>query len=190
MLVRNCWTIQNVGVICYASKSKVLAANSPHLLESLNKLQKNLPSTYQLFFWYKLSSTERRDLNERINQNASYQRYTPFIDEANIEPINSLGLRHNGRVIGWIITHRVAPTTVRYTRLFTDPDHNPFRRGMYLLTKSIQLHFDSCSVGEDTFATWEFNPDNTNMMNLVQRRLKPYLSDIKNACIAVKLINQ
>jgi hypothetical protein len=35
-----------------------------------------------------------------------------------MEPVNSLGLRFDGQIVEWIITHRIAPGTTRYTALF------------------------------------------------------------------------
>lgn len=176
------WSIENTGVICYASKAKVLSAPSPHLVDYIDRLTRALPPGYELFPWSQLTPGERAALEARIDTNPLYKKFNPFIEESIFEPINSVGLRHNSEVAGWMVNHRIAPDTIRYTQLFVDPDTQPLSRGLLILAESIRL------LPEECYATFNFEPSNQNMVNMVQRRLKPYISEIRRSYTATKAL--
>jgi len=174
------WSLENTGVICYASKAKVLSAPSPHLVEYIDRLTHTLPHGYEVFLWSKLTASERANLEARIDANPLFKKFNPFIEESIFEPINSIGLRHNSEVVGWMVNHRIAPDTIRYTQLFVDPDTQPLSRGLLILAESIRL------LPEECYATFNFEPSNQKMVNMVQRGLKPYLLDIRRSYTATK----
>ena len=85
------------------------------------------------------------------------------------EPCNSLGLRSDNEVVGWMITHRTRPDTIQYTSLYVEP---AVRRrqpgiGMALLAKSICLQIES-GVPRGIFLV---HMDNPQGLNLTRRHL-------------------
>jgi uncharacterized protein (TIGR03032 family) len=54
---------------------------------------------------------------------------------AGLEPAVSLGLRHNGALVGWLIAHRMDADTVRYSSLYVAPRHRSHARGLALLAE-------------------------------------------------------
>ena len=73
-------------------------------------LDQKLPLGYEIFPWGELTSKERTILEKSL----WYPDILfPFTEEDIIEPINSLGLRYNHQVVGWMITHRISENTIR-----------------------------------------------------------------------------
>jgi hypothetical protein len=85
-----------------------------------------LPSEYELFPWVELRPEERADILTRQRAAEWYpETLSPFPEEERIEPVSSLGLRFHGQVVGWCITHRMKPDTIRFFRLFIRRDLQP-----------------------------------------------------------------
>ncbi|MEA5468230.1 GNAT family N-acetyltransferase [Spirulina sp. 06S082] len=49
LLSREGWTSENTGIICYCSKTKVLNAPSPHLIDYIDRLTQKLPPDYSRY---------------------------------------------------------------------------------------------------------------------------------------------
>jgi GNAT superfamily N-acetyltransferase len=79
---------------------------------------------YEIFSWMDLTSAER----ERIRQSDAATPWiapdlAPWLHDAHgFEPITSVGIRYQGDVVGWLINHKLAEDTVRYTCSFIRPD--------------------------------------------------------------------
>ena len=80
------------------------------------------PDGFEVFPWVDLTPADEEDMRRRQEEEDGwYPEYLkPFQVERLLEPANSVGLRHEGQVVGWMITHRTAPDTVQYTSLFLD----------------------------------------------------------------------
>lgn len=142
-----------------------------------------LPDSFTVFPWSEITAHER----QAILQQGEYPNpLNPFSDESRIEPLNSLGLCHNGEVIGWMITHRVAPNTIRYSSLFVRKKYQKLGRGISLLAASIKLQIDS----EIENGTFSVAADNEPMLSFLNRHLRPYLTGIGSSRIAVKLLQK
>jgi hypothetical protein len=110
----------------------------------------------------------------QIDQGRIHPLLNPFANkEMPMETINSLGLRYQGEVIGWIITHRPNPETIRYSNLYVDPRFYFKGFAISLLIKSMQLHQLTPDVPH---ALFEVNLTETepSWWNFVKRRLIPY----------------
>ncbi|MEH2157172.1 GNAT family N-acetyltransferase [Nostoc sp.] len=179
------WTVPNAtALICYASRVKLEQASQPHLIEYLEKLEKKLPPSYTIFFWRDLTAQEREAIESQIQTDTLVRQSNPFTEESKIEPLNSLGLRYQNKVIGWMITHRTAPDTIRYTQLFVEPDFQPLSRSILMLVKSILIHVEKAT--EATKATWQTDINNAQMVNFIYRRLAPYLDEIRKSFVSTK----
>lgn len=103
-------------------------------------LKLSYPQGYKKFLWKDLSKKQRDDLLYREKQGHFSKSISPFKDENIIELANSIGLEYKDRVIGWMITHRVAPDTVRYSALYVETSHKTKGPIIKLLTDSMFLH--------------------------------------------------
>lgn len=124
----------------------------------------------EVFPWTELTPEEAQAL-----RSASWypEDLGPFPDEP-VEPLNSLGLRVKGAVVGWMLNHRLDHETIRYTRLFVHPDHRIKARGMILVARSVAINVAS-SV---PFGYFGVKADNLPMRRLLERRIGPYLDSL------------
>lgn len=82
-----------------------------------------LPRKYQLTRWFDMTVEDRAFILSKEGQpNWHSPRANPFREEGTMEPTNSLVLRKDGEVAGWLTVHRTAPDTLRYTDVFIRED--------------------------------------------------------------------
>jgi GNAT superfamily N-acetyltransferase len=179
------WSTPKVtALVCYATRTKLKQASQPHLIEYLEKLERKLSANYTIFPWRDLTAQERASIESQMQTNSLTRRFNPFIEASKIELLNSLGLRYEDRVIGWMITHRIAADTIRYSQLFVEPEFQPLSRSILMLIKSILIHVEKAP--EVTTATWRTEINNTAMVNFIYRRLAPYLDEIRKSFVSNK----
>lgn len=127
-----------------------------------------LPAALTMFPWLELTEADRAELQQLDIPPA----LSPLADADRLEPLNSLGLREGDRLIGWIVTHRVAPDTIRYSTLFVRPAFRAKGRGILLLAAAIERQIAS-AIAQGTFA---IAPEDAAMLRFVRRHLQPYLT--------------
>lgn len=132
-----------------------------------------LPEGYEIFPWSDLAAAERREVIER-QQRAEWfpPALSPFQMEERIEPALSLGLRHAGRVVGWLIAHRVGDDLVQCTSLFVEAGHRRAGRGVPLLAAGVE-RFLASGIPRAIFMVEVSNPA---MLRFFERRLRPHLA--------------
>jgi GNAT superfamily N-acetyltransferase len=131
-----------------------------------------LPAEYELFPWVELRPEEREDILARQRAAEWYpETLSPFPEEERIEPVSSLGLRFHGQVVGWCITHRMKPDTIRFFRLFIRRDLQPMGRGAEMVRESIWRHEHT----EVDKAYFDVAVHNVAMLRFLERRLAPWL---------------
>ena len=145
----------------------------------------SLPTSFSAFLWSELTKNERMIIQQKQEAEQWYpESLSPFQDEEIIEPLNSLGLRYKGEVVGWMITHRLTPDTIRYTSLFIRQDFQNLGRAIPLLAKAIYLH-NSSKVTKGIFVV---EIENKPMCRFVKRRMAPYLTSITETRETFKLL--
>jgi GNAT superfamily N-acetyltransferase len=136
-----------------------------------------LPPDFRLFPWKELRPNERKKLLHWHEQQRFPQLISPFgPDEALIEPLNSLGLRYKDEVVGWMITHRLAPDTIRFSALYIEKPFSLTEAWIKLLIEAINLQ----RFSPVQWAVFEINVmENVPGWNrFVIRRLGPYAESI------------
>jgi len=99
-----------------------------------------LPPDFEAFRWRDLTSAERIGICRSQEESKWIPDYlVPFQHEDGMDIVSSLGLRFERNVVGWVITHHIAPDTVRYTNLFLRKDLRRMGRGIALLAESIRV---------------------------------------------------
>ncbi len=186
ILVQQQWfSPQPTALVCYASTDRVRQAPPPHLVDFLARLVTRLPEGYSVFPWSALTLADRANLEQRMQSDPLMRRFDPFLDADKLEPLNSLGLRYENCIVGWVITHRTAADTIRYTQMYVDPASQPLSRSTLLLAKAIQLQVEQLP---HTRGTFRVDMDNAPMVNFVHRRLRPYLDEVRTAYRATKIL--
>ncbi len=88
--------------------------------------------------------------------------------------------------MGWVITHRLAPDTIRYTCSFVRQDLQKMGRIIPLYVKAIQLQ---AKAGIPK-GIWTVPFIYTSMVSFVQKRMAPYMISIEESKTSWKsLIN-
>jgi GNAT superfamily N-acetyltransferase len=103
-------------------------------------LKISYPKGIEEFFWKELTLKEEEELHYQEKQHIFPVALSPFQSSDLLEPLNSLGLRYQGKIRGWCLTHRVDPDTIRYSSLYIQRTFQHSKLGMKLLIDSISLH--------------------------------------------------
>jgi len=147
-----------------------------------------LPSAFDLFLWKDLSEEEKGALKERQKIESWFpEQLNPFQDEAFVEPLNSLGLRYKGEIVGWMITHRTARDTIRYTAVFIREDLQGFGLAIPLLIESIkrQVGSDKDPVEKATFIVFT---EMQGMVQFVRRYMAPYIDELNDSVETTRIL--
>lgn len=143
-------------------------AFNPRWLEKCPRLRPGLKP----FPWRQLKASELSAIQHMAKQGTFLPYLSPLRESQKIDPINSLGLRHKNKIVGWVITHRVDRQTIRYSALYIDKDYKNRRAAIPLLAESIRLHKKS-SV---PWALFEVNLKEVDLTwwHFVKKKLIPY----------------
>ena len=136
-----------------------------------------LQEGFEEFPWHTLKKSEMDKIRHQIAQGHFEPLISPLgHDENIIEPLNSLGLRYKGEVVGWMVTHRIARDTIRYSSLYIQKGY-PFRKNwIKLLSDAINLQRQS----PVQWALFEINLQqvDTSWLNFVTQKLAPHAISI------------
>ncbi len=142
------------------------------------------PPDFEVFAWPgDLQPSERKMLQQNEGDANWYpELLNPLHEETDIDGENSRGLRHRGRLVGWIVAFRLAPHKIRYQKLFVRAEFQ--RRGMAirLLAHSIA----GLPPSGVTEAVWDVIPGSEAMLAFFERGLLPYCTSHKWSMGAIK----
>ena len=167
LLGKHNWSSPTVNYIkyhfdCYSFKPHWFTRDTP------------LDPSFEIFKWEELEEEEKIRLLNLESRFTYHPFISPFADPNLIQNINSLGLRTESKVVGWIVTHTpsFAPDTVCYSAFYIDPACRHQNVAIPLLKKSIALQ-------QQSPLRWSYfviNCDYTeeNWMKFVNKRLAPY----------------
>lgn len=145
----------------------------------------SLPSSFTIFPWTDLTEDDRLSIQKRQAQEPWIpQNLIPFRHEENLEPLNSVGLRYKGEVVGWVITHRLDPGTIRYTCSFVRLDLQKMGRIIPLYVEAIKRQYQANILK----GIWTVPFFHTAMINFVKRRMADYMESIEESRGSFKLI--
>lgn len=139
--------------------------------------RKTLPAAYQIFPWQNITTDECQAI-ERSQAASPWipKDLYPFQSEENLEPLNSLGLRYQGQVVGWLITHRLDSDTIRYSYGFVRQDLQKMGRLIFLIANAVQLQIKAKTAPNMIFVV---SCDRTPMLQFVRKHMAPYLTAIE-----------
>ncbi len=139
--------------------------------------QNRLPASFTLFPWHELTAAERDTLHQE-QQTATWfpADLAPLAQEQeNLEPLNSLGVRYQGSVVGWVMTHRLNADTIRYTCSFIRADLQRRGRIIPLYVEAIRRQ----AIAGIPNGIWTVPLRHTAMFNFVQNRMASYMTSIE-----------
>jgi uncharacterized protein (TIGR03032 family) len=149
---------------------RVLVQVDERMLAADWLVRQELPRGWTLFPWNELTADDREEVLRRQRDEAWFpEALTPFQLEERIHAPTSLGLRREGRVAGWLITHLVSPETLQYTCLFVEREAQRTARAIPLLVAGV-LRQRELGIPRSIFM---IDVENAPMMRFYERRLKP-----------------
>jgi GNAT superfamily N-acetyltransferase len=140
--------------------------------------QTHLPEGFELFLWSDLDADERQQIEAQQFDGQYEHGLEPMIGERPFEPLNSLGLRYHGEVIGWMLTVRTAPGRILYDRLFIAPQFRRRGQAVPLIVSAIQRHYAREGHLPEVGGVWRTQVENLPMVRFIRRRLQPSLSSL------------
>ncbi|MDZ8106205.1 MAG: GNAT family N-acetyltransferase [Nostoc sp. DedQUE12a] len=144
-----------------------------------------LPASYEIFPWMEITPQERVALKKQQEEKQwMASDAIPFDYEQDLEPLNSIGLRYKGEVVGWLITHRTAPDTIRYTCSYVRPDIQKMGRIIPLYIRATQLQMEAGIKR----GTWTVSLMHTSMIAFVKKHMGPYLISLEQSMGSSKLL--
>lgn len=139
-----------------------------------------LPERSEVFPWVELRAEEReallaeQGLAEQGQPGGFPEALDPFREEELLEPLNSVGLRLRGELVGWSITHRIAPELIRYTALYVRErlQHRAYGAGLWATSFLRHIALPKSERPGLTFAVY---PETPAMIKFTERRIAPFL---------------
>ncbi|MCB0686633.1 MAG: GNAT family N-acetyltransferase [Saprospiraceae bacterium] len=109
---------------------------------NVNKLfmhkQIQLPESYSFTPFLEISKEDQAYILGRKKRENWYLDYLdPFVQPETICAPASLALRKDGHIIGWVISHLIAPHLNEFTALFIDQQHRPYKQAHILMREAI-----------------------------------------------------
>lgn len=142
------------------------------------------PAGYETFLWSERTAHDRMCYERMWEEKSFHRGLGPHPEHTDFEPLNSLGVRREGQLVGWLVTNRIAPNAVRYTWLYATPDMARLGRGIPLMRDALRLQVQE--LGTETVATAGSMVSNPEAVNFVRRRLAPYLLSLTVSKQSVK----
>ncbi|MCP4373574.1 MAG: GNAT family N-acetyltransferase [Deltaproteobacteria bacterium] len=166
LLQKSGWSLpQTHMLLCKTTATQI--SKAPWLQKTYN-----LPNPLTIFPWANLTLVERQTLQHQQAKPWFPPILTPFQEEDKVEWLNSLGLRTQHQIVGWMITHRLKPDTIQYSALFVRPPYQNLGAGTFLLVEAIRRQF----VADIPKGVFMINIKDKAMLTFMQRRLQPYLT--------------
>jgi GNAT superfamily N-acetyltransferase len=169
-LLHKCdWEVPQARMLVCKGNEKILEA--PWISK-----YSHLPSSYNIFPWNEITEQERQVIKEQQETQAWIpEDLIPFKHENNCEPLNSLGLRYQGQVVGWVINHRLSQDTIRYTCSFVRKDLQKMGRIISLYAEAAKRQYEVNILK----CIWTVPLQHESMVNFVNRHWAPYLNSLK-----------
>jgi GNAT superfamily N-acetyltransferase len=99
-----------------------------------------LPEQYVIERFHDITVSDRDYIKKRKSNENWYLDYLdPFVQEHTICESASLVLRKNGQIMGWVISHLIAPDLNEFTALFIDGAHRPYKLAHLLHPTAIPI---------------------------------------------------
>lgn len=145
------------------------------------------PKDLKVFPWREVSYQDVAALKDRFNRGDAPAALHPFREDSSFESLNSLGLRYEGTIVGWMITQRVTPSIIDYSNLFIEYE---FQKKGY----SIQLLVDAIRIQCQNQVRWgmfrvNISQASASWLKFIRRRLAPQANFIFEYHQSCKKIN-
>ena len=128
----------------------------------------------EAFPWTALSPPARKDIQLRLTGPSPTvpRALSPFQMPDRVVPDCSVGVRHDGQVAGWMITHRAGQDVLQFTCLYANPNLRGTGTGPALLGLAIRRYLEETHLPR---CIWMVDAEKKRMQQYVERRLAPVI---------------
>jgi uncharacterized protein (TIGR03032 family) len=141
--------------------------------EALPFAETSLPSGFTIFPWQELSAADREAIHSRQKAESWYPlRMDPFQEEESRELENSIGLRFQEQVVGWLVTHRNHPDIVQYRILFVSNEF-PASERTGLIIPLIAQAFQRQAFADIPLYLFQVDGHDQTIMDITRLYLEP-----------------
>jgi len=136
-----------------------------------------LPEEAEIFHWSELTDQDRAFMEDALANDDRYPiGFSPNNGGEEINMLNSMGLRYKGEIAGWVITHQINPTTIRYSNVFMRQDLQVYGCAILLLQASIDLQNEVITkIPNSLFTAYDRHPE---MVRFARKRLFPFMDKV------------
>ncbi|MGK7879831.1 MAG: GNAT family N-acetyltransferase [Crocosphaera sp.] len=143
----------------------------------------HLPRDMMIFPWVEITDHERIVIQKTYELEPWFEDgANPFENEENFEPLNSLGLRYQEKVVGWMLTERVASDSIYYKCMFVRKDLQRLGRGIALFVNAIKIQYEA----KIPKGIWRVHLENPAMLRFVKKHMMPYLTSFEEVSCSYK----
>lgn len=122
---------------------------------------------------------DQADRHPEVPEPLRPRQYEPGMHAA-----TSLGLLDGGQVVGWVITHQVSASTLRYTALYVRRGRGRPGWGLSLVVAAAQRQLEL--TGPDSIGLFGVWLNNRRMVSFVRQTLAPFLASVQETRGTVK----
>lgn len=139
-----------------------------------------------IFQWGLLSEDDRQKLKEEEG-NGYPKKLSPFINEDQTDLKNSIGVKADGRVVGWFLTQEVSPTMVFIKSVYLKEGYRSIANIKQLMSTGIM---QTIYQNKSKYVMFSIEESNKQMLNFVERKFKNAIISKKPVYRSLKRINQ
>ena len=151
------------------------------------------PPGFELFDWSQRRADEVARLQRDVESGLIPSTLSPFADVEEIEPNISVGLRHQGEVVAWMIVTRspLMQNALCYRSLYVRPQlRAAYALGPLVLAHALHRHNASPVKAERPVGVFGMSVEmSTKMINFFRKRLSPYCFSTYESRTSVKRLN-
>jgi GNAT superfamily N-acetyltransferase len=132
---------------------------------------------YVIESWSTVTEDEREELRRSQAADGWIPEYlVPFRFESSLDMLNSLVLRHDGAVRGWLLTCRLDAHTIRYENIFVRPSLNHTGRtfaALALIAEAVRCQAQA--LGVESQGRFEVLEENVALLRFIDRHMRKYV---------------
>lgn len=167
---------------------RIIAKSTIETISRAPWLDTPLPDNgFEIFSWVELTEDEKNDIKRQQEKSHWFPPIlSPFQEQGRIEPATSIGVRYKGEVVGWSITHRVAPDTIQNTAAFFREDIRGTGLAISVAAEAARRRI-AAKIPKTIFM---IDAKNEHALNIFNEHIRPYVESIAEARFIHKMIGR
>lgn len=132
-----------------------------------------LPDGYAIVPWVDLTPADHAAIADQVAAGKHMRFVDPTAYSGELVTRYSSALTSGGRVVGWLIGHRIGENAYRSSMLYVDPKNTPPGIGHYLLGHVLRMWSADADAGMRTTLSWGIDAQNP-FLRVFRRKIAAY----------------